>query len=227
MFKHILNYHNRYFHFYKYDMLLFALLQHLFIGIVLRDMDFYIRYIWPLNMIILGIASLGVFIEIEIWKKWVRNIFLILIIGLPFCLWFQVNLGTNFILVLNLIYALFFLFIFYEIVKFLLLPSYVNIDLIIAAACGYLLLIEISTFAFQYLFTSNMDSFSGVSQANLADTFASFVHFSSMTITGIGFGEIIPAKHYSRLLTSLSGVAGQLYSVLLVGIMISKFNAKK
>lgn len=226
MLKHLFNYHNRYFHFYKYDMLLFSLIQHLFIGIFLRDLNFYIHYIWPLNMLILGIASIGVFIEKENWKKWVRNILLVLIVGLPLSIWFQTEISIQFQLILNLVYILFFIFIFYEIIQFLLLPSYINIDLITAAACGYLLLIEIATFSFQFLYFQNPACFLGISQANSADIYSSFVHYSSMTITGIGFGEITPSKHYTRLLTSLIGVVGQLYTVLLVGILISKFNSK-
>lgn len=65
----ILNYiHKR-----KYELLLFALMQHLFIGIFLSDLPFYTKVIWPINMVILGIASVGVFIEKGHWKKLIQN----------------------------------------------------------------------------------------------------------------------------------------------------------
>jgi Ion channel len=227
MFKHILNYHNRYFHFYKYDMLLFALIQHLFIGILLRDLDFYIHYIWPLNMIILGIASIGVFIEKEEWKKWLRNFFLVLIIGLPLSLWFNFEIGIHYMVFISAIYALFFIFILYEILRFLITPNYINLDIITAAACGYFLLIEIATFLFQFYYYNDIKCFEGILHQNPAEVFSSFVYFSSVTITSIGFGDIRPITHYTKLLTSLIGVIGQLYSVLLVGVLISKFNSSK
>jgi hypothetical protein len=208
-------------------MLLFSLIQHLFIGIVLRDMHFYIHYIWPLNMIILGIASIGVFIEKENWKKWLRNFFLILIIGLPLSIWFNFEFGIHYMLFISAIYALFFSFILYEILLFLFTPNYINLDIITAAICGYLLLIEIATFLFQLHYYYDMTCFTGIHLPNPAEVFSSFVYFSSVTITSIGFGDIRPMTHYTKLLTSLIGVAGQLYSILLVGIIISKFSARK
>jgi hypothetical protein len=124
---------NRYFHFYKYEILAIALLQHLFIGIFIQDLDFYIHYVWPINMVVVGIASSGVFIEKEKWKKDLKNILLILIIGFPISLWLHFDVSPLFMTWLNIIYFLFFLFILIEILKFLLLPSYINLDLIVAS----------------------------------------------------------------------------------------------
>lgn len=50
----------------KYELLLFALIQHLFIGIFLSDLAFYTKVIWPINMFVLGIASVGIFTEKDI-----------------------------------------------------------------------------------------------------------------------------------------------------------------
>jgi uncharacterized membrane protein len=52
----------------KYEILLFALIQHLYIGIFLTDLPFYTKVIWPINMLILGITSVGVFIDKGYWK---------------------------------------------------------------------------------------------------------------------------------------------------------------
>lgn len=222
--KFILNNINRYFHFYKYDILLIALIQHLFIGIFITDLDNYIHYIWPLNMIIIGIAFLGVFLEKENWKKWIRNILLILIIGFPLSLWAGLEPNRYFMLAMNLLYFPFFLFIFIEVLKFLILPLHINLDLIIAALCGYLLLIEILAFIYQFFYYQNPSSFEGVHCTNPADTYSSFVYFSSVTITSIGFGDIRPVLHNTKLLTAIFGILGQFYSVVLVGILIRKFN---
>jgi len=218
---------HRYFHFYKYEILAIALLQHLFIGIFIHDLDFYIHYVWPLNMIIVGIASTGVFIEKEFWGKMVKNILLLLTIGLPVSLWFLFDVSISFLTCVNVVYFIFFFFIFYEILEFLFSPSYINLDLIMASICGYLLLIELATYAFQFYFYQYPHSFIGVHSLNPVDTYASFVYFSSVTITGIGFGDIRPSMHYTKLLTSFFGILGQLYSVLLVGILISKFSNRK
>jgi hypothetical protein len=225
--KHLISNSHRYFHFYKYEILGLGLLQHLFIGIFFHDLDHYIHYIWPLNMIIVGVASIGVFIEKEWWKKLIKNTLLVTLIGMSISLWFHYEVSNSFLIRINIIYFFFFSIIFYEVLKFLFKPSYINLDLILASICGYLLLIEIAAFAFQFFFYQFPNCFLGVHGVNPVDTYASFIYFSSVTITGIGFGDISPSMHYTKLLTSLFGIAGQLYSVLLIGILISKFSNRK
>lgn len=206
----------------KYEALLLALLLHLFIGIFLQDLNFYKDVIWPINMIVLGVASIGVFIEKGRLKNILKNILFILVVALPIGLTFFGN-TPNYFFVLNIIYVIFFGFIFLEILKFLIKPSYINSDIISAAACGYLLLIEICTFLFQFFVYQNPFSFKGIDMSNPACTYMDLVYYSSITLTSIGYGDITPNLYYTKLISSLFGVVGQFYSVVLVGILISKF----
>jgi hypothetical protein len=210
---------------WKYELLLFSLIQHLFIGVFLHDLLFYRDVIWPINMVIVGIASVGVFIEKGKWKNVIRNILFVFVVALPIGLIYFEEIA-NYFLLLNIIYVIFFLFIFLEVVKFLIKPSYINIDIISASACGYFLLIEIATFLMQFLFYNNPNSFKGINGASNAETFMDLVYFCSITITSIGFGDITPNVYESKLITSFFGISGQFYSVVLVGILISKFVSK-
>lgn len=209
----------------KYELLLFALIQHLFIGIFLRDLSFYTKVIWPINMLILGIASVGVFIEKGHWKNIIQKILFLLVLGLPIGLTFW---GSNpyYFIFLNISYVVFFVFIFWEVLKYLIKPSYINRDIISASACGYFLLIEICTFLLQFFVYQNPQSFKGLDFASPASTYIDLVYFSSITLTSIGFGDITPNAHYTKLIASFFGIAGQFYSVVLVGILISKFVSK-
>jgi len=125
--------------------------------------------------------------------------------------------------------AVFYLFIFIEVLRYLIKPSYVNRDIITASACGYFLIIEISVFLFQIFCYANPNSFKGInsefSVANSANVFMDLVYYCTITLTSIGFGDITPNTHYTKLLTSFLGVVGQFYSVVLVGILISKFTS--
>lgn len=206
----------------KYELLLLALIQHLFIGIFLCDMVLYQKVIWPINMVILGIASVGVFMDKGNWKNVFRNILFVSVVALPIILAIFSNI-PHFFFALNAIYVLFFAFIFWEVIKFLIKPSYINADIISASACGYFLLIEIATFLMQLLYYNNPNSFKGISTSSIAETYMDLVYFCSITITSIGFGDITPNIYYTKLITSLFGIAGQFYSVVLVGILISKF----
>jgi hypothetical protein len=208
----------------KYELLLFALIQHLFIGIFLSDLVYYTKIIWPINMLILGVASLGVFIEKGHWKKIVQKILFLIVLALPIGISFFNN-SISYFLFLDISYVVFFLFIFWEVLKYLIKPSYINTDIISASACGYFLLIEISTFLFQFFVSQNPQAFIGIDSSVPALIYTDLVYFSSITLTSIGFGDIIPNTHYTKLITAFFGIAGQFYSVVLVGILISKFTS--
>lgn len=206
----------------KYELLLIALVLHLYISIFLEDLTFYTKIIWPINMLILGIASIGVFIEKGHWKNFIQNILFLVVFALPIGLTFF-SKNHFYFLFLNVCYVFFFLYIFLEIIKFLVKPSYINIDIISAAACGYFLLIEISTFLMQFFVYQNPQAFKGIDLSSPAATYIDLVYFSSITLTSIGFGDITPNLHTTKLITALFGIAGQFYTVVLVGILLSKF----
>lgn len=209
----------------KYELLLFALVQHLFVGIVLRDMEFYVKVIWPINMIIVGIASIGVFIEKGRFKKIIKNTLFLLVFLMPLSLSFIKN-SPQFMSTISAVYVLFFLFIFLEIIRFLLKPSYINTDIISASACGYFLLIEVHVFLMQIFFYNNSHCIKGLDMSSTSAVYMDLVYFCSITITSIGFGDILPNSHVTKLVTALFGIVGQFYTVVLVGILISKFSSK-
>lgn len=214
----------RFLHKRKYELLLLALLQHLFIGIFLRDYPFYTKVIWPINMLVVGIASVGVFEENNRRKNAIRNFLFLLVLGFPLVLPFARDVQV-FMQVLNIAYVLFFSFIFWEVMKFLVRPRYINIDVISASACGYFLLIEISVFLMQFFIYTDPTCFHGVDMTGPAAIYMDLVYFCSITLTSIGFGDIAPTAHHTKLVTALFGIAGQFYSVVLVGILISKFSS--
>ncbi len=211
---------------YKYELLLVALIQHLFIGIFVSDLEFYARVIWPINMVLLGLGSVYVFSGNSKWKLGLKNILFFIVTALPIGLPFFRE-SPNYILALNILYVLFFIFIFLEILKHLLKPSYIDADIISASACGYLLLIEISVFLLQFFLYQDMEAFKGIDTSQPATIFIDLVYFCSITFTSIGFGDITPNSHITKLITSFIGIVGQFYSVVLVGILISKFSSSQ
>ncbi|PWN70582.1 Ion transport 2 domain protein [Chryseobacterium phosphatilyticum] len=209
----------------KYEILLFALLQHLFVGIFLTDMGFYTRIIWPINMLILGLGSIFLFTGKHSWRHWFRNLHFIVILLLPIGIPFFKDF-TWYFAFLNINYVVFFCFLFMEVLRFLIKPGYINTDIISASICGYMLLIEISVFSLQFFQYHDSTSFKGVDLSSPALTFIDLVYFCSITFTSIGFGDITPNTHVTKLITAFVGIAGQFYTVVLVGILISKFSSK-
>ncbi|WP_186757268.1 potassium channel family protein [Echinicola salinicaeni] len=208
---------------WKYELLLYALVQHLYISVFFKDMDFYIHTIWPFNMIFLGLASVGVFMGKGKWLIWIKNFLLLLVIFLPIFQALKHNAAV-YLQVSSLVYMGFFLIIFGEVIKFLLKPKYINLDLLIAAGCGYFLLIEICAFMLQFLFYNDPSSIGNIDMSSVPNTFVDMVYYASIIQTSIGFGDITPLSHTTKMATSFFGVMGQLYNVVLVGILISKFS---
>ena len=212
-------------HKHKYELLLIGLVLHLFTGIFIRNPFVYSAIIWPVNILLLGLAGFGVFAGKGKWKIILRNVLLLPVMVLPLGAHLFRQHPTYFLL-LSVVYVIFFLFIFRELIIFLIRPGYINSDIIWAAACGYFLLIEIATFLFQWCFYQNQASFKGIDATHHTTVYNDLVYFSSITLTSIGFGDILPILSYTKLLTALVGIAGQFYSVVLVGIIIGKFVSK-
>lgn len=210
----------------KYEVLLVALLQHLFIGVFISDHANYRDVIWPINMFLLGLACTGLFMGKNKWKGWIKNVLFIIVVLLPIGISFVEDVKFYFDM-LNVIYVLFFCFIFYEVVQFLIKPSYIDRDMISAAACGYFLLIEISVFLLQFMIYNNPTSFHGIDMQDTASIYMDLVYFSSVSMTSIGFGDIVPTAHNTKLVASILGISGHFYTVVLVGIIISKFTSRK
>ena len=107
----------------------------------------------------------------------------------------------------------------------MLRPSYLNMGIILAAACGYFLLIEMCVFLLQLMYYQDPSSINSISSANPSATYIDLVYLASIIHSTIGFGDITPNAHHTKLAVALFGVIGQFYSVVLVGILISKFTA--
>lgn len=209
---------------YKYEFLLFGIFQHLFMALFIPDLIIYRSIFWPINMVILGLSSFGVYLERNKHRLLVLRILILTICSTPILSYF-VGFSKEVLIFLGISYTAFFAYVFYEVFKYLIKPSYFNKDIIIASGCGYLLLIEMAVFIQQTIFYIQPLSYKGLDLSHPTSTFIDFVYFSTVTITSIGFGDILPNIHYTKLLTSLIGIIGQFYTVVLVGILISKFSS--
>lgn len=207
---------------FKYEVLLVALLMHLYIGIFLTDLVFYTRIIWPINMLILGVASVGIFYNKKRIKRTLKNSLLILVFLLPIANSFLGHIDY-FMSILSILYCIFFGFILIEIMQYLLKPSYINTDIISASACGLFLIIEITVFLLQTIFYIDPNSLTDINTSQPAAIYMDLVYFSSITVTTIGYGDISPNAYNTKLIVSLLGVISQFYTVVLIGILIGKF----
>lgn len=208
---------------YRYEFLLTALLLLIFDKIFFPGNDIYIPYVWPLNMVIIAVASFGIFHESRRNVVMMRNILSIISITMPF-LFVLLSGQTWFIYILTIFYILFYIFIFWEVMRQITLTKEVRLNVVIGSFCGYLLLSMVVVFCLVLVELLYPNSFHGL-DADIPSQYNQLSYFSFITLTSIGFGDIYPTNDSSRLTVAFFGMLGQFYMAAVVGIIISKFTS--
>lgn len=209
---------------YRYEFLLVALLLLIFDKIFFPSEDTYIRYIWPLNMVIITVACFGIFNEKRGSIIAMRNVLCGISIAMPF-MFLAFNSQSWFIYILTYFYIIFYTFIFYAVMHQITFTKEVRLNVVIGSFCGYLLLSMIATFSFILVELMFPTAFHGLGESTPAK-YNQLTYFSFITLTSIGFGDIYPVHDSSRLTVAFFGMLGQFYMVAVVGIIISKFTSK-
>jgi hypothetical protein len=126
--------------------------------------------------------------------------------------------------------AAFFIFAIIQILIFVYTQKEVTRDLIAGAAIVYLLMALAWTFIFGVVESLNPGSFS-IPDIEGISISRSFLYYSFVTITTLGYGDITPVTSLARSLCILEAVIGQLYLVVqvawLVGVHVSQSMLKK
>jgi hypothetical protein len=208
---------------YRFELLLFGLLMVIFDKVFFTDDAFYISYVWPVNMLVLGVVSMGVFHGVKNWLNTLKNALFLFIICIP--IFADLIFSFDFIGLLGvLVYLAFYLIIFVEVMRQITARSMVTTSVIYGSLSGFLLLVFLSTFSFILLNYLNGPVLKGITGKTVPELYQQFTYFSIITNTTIGYGDITPITDNARLLAAFWGVVSQFYMIALVGIIISKFS---
>jgi voltage-gated potassium channel len=128
--------------------------------------------------------------------------------------------------------ALFFVAVAGKIIQSILVSQELTLDSIFGAICGYLLLGVACALAYAMIYAANPESFqfgdSVSRQMQQADYSRSvFIYFSFVTLTTVGYGDVIPVSTPARTLAWVEAITGQLYLAVLVAGLISALVARK
>ena len=130
--------------------------------------------------------------------------------------YFDFKLNNEFDFVMPLIMlTLSFVFVFKSIVK----TNEVDIDTVISAVSGYILIglaFGILFFVLEIFVPGNL---SGVSKL----TYYESMYFSFVTMSTLGYGDILPISEASKSLVIITTLIGQFYMAIIVGIIVGKF----
>jgi len=116
---------------------------------------------------------------------------------------------------------IFFVVVLGKIIYFVLGSKDIGLNEVFASTAGYLVLGLVAAPYFFLIETQIPGSFKLPEGAEFYD----FLYFSYITLTSVGFGDIAPIHPVAKALTLVLCILGQLYLVILVGIIIGKYLA--
>ena len=93
---------------------------------------------------------------------------------------------------------------------------------IVGALCVYVLIGVIWAMLYQLLEGFQPGSFSGLGQQGHALSWR-FLYFSFVTLTTLGYGDVLPLSLYAQSLTYMETVLGQFYLAVLVAALVSAY----
>ena len=124
----------------------------------------------------------------------------------------------------------FFAFMVVTILSFVFKQYDITLDVIYGAVVVYLFIAIMWTYLFRVVEVLQPGSFT-ITQALAEETRLTFLYYSIVTITTLGYGDITPVTDVAKSFSALEAVIGQIYLVILVarlvGINIAQSMNKK
>ena len=94
----------------------------------------------------------------------------------------------------------------------------VTIELVMAAACTYILIGMVWAYAYYFLESFHPDSFKAAE--NPGDDLWNFYYYSFVTLTTMGYGDILAITKSARALSTLEAITGQLYLAIMISRLV-------
>ena len=174
-----------------------------------------------------SIIYISAFFSLEKRGRWVLTLFLI-----AFLLeWISAILNLSFVhYVSRILKVLFFLFVIVRLIRQIATARDINIGVVLGAITGYLLLGLIYSIFVSIVILNDPGSYTNLLDAESMikhiETNTSFpLYYSFVTITSLGYGDIVPLTPVSRSLATFIVVTGQLYIATIIALMVGKFSA--
>jgi hypothetical protein len=99
----------------------------------------------------------------------------------------------------------------------------VTLNLLIGSACVFLLLGMSWAILYMYVLMFEPDALSGLSTDDGSLLYWDMTYFSFVTLTTLGFGDINPISPLARALAYMEAVIGQIYTVVLIGVLVGGY----
>jgi hypothetical protein len=134
------------------------------------------------------------------------------------------------IIISKSINIIFFLVIVASLIKQIATASEVTKEIIFGSVAGYLLLGIIFSIFISIIISNDPAAYNvGQSESLLSEQGRNIsipMYYGFVTMTTVGYGDILPLKPYTRSLATFIAVAGQFYMAIIVALLVGKFAAQ-
>lgn len=189
--------------------------------------DNYAHYLYLVELLFTILLITGIFVI----SSSTRILTIMPLFALLSCvvIWFNFILVSPTLLIVGLLLEIiFFILTTFVIITHVLEYKHVTADKILGAVSAYLLIgiiwaliytvLEIA-FPHSFYFSLGIKSYGdGLSQHRFF--FSEFLYYSFVTLSTLGYGDIIPTSNPARALATLEAVSGQLYVAVLIARLV-------
>jgi len=110
-------------------------------------------------------------------------------------------------------------------------PSTTERHAVVGALCGFVLILTVFTRVHGLIEALSPGSYHTdgppFAERSEATMVASFQYFSTITLTTVGFGDIVPVTPAARLATGLEAIMGQLYLAVVIATLVGRVAARR
>jgi hypothetical protein len=120
-------------------------------------------------------------------------------------------------------------FVVGHLLVFILRAPRVNAEVLYAAVATYLMLALLWAFAFTLVARLVPNSFEFTVQAGPPRLMARFeaLYFSFLTLTTVGYGDVVPVSNAARMLAMMEATAGLFYVAVLIARLVSLYSGNE
>jgi voltage-gated potassium channel len=171
-------------------------------------------------VLVMGVWSL------RMTRKWSHVVVALAVIGIVLEVLHAVNNHIAFTYLTLSSFLLFLLLCTFLVLRQILTGTQVDLNRIAGAFCAYLMLGFIWSVAYMILFAMDQGSFRGLPQIGDDLRLMDLQYFSFVTMTTLGYGDVVPVSYIARALAAVEAVIGQFYLAVLVAALVGAYVAE-
>jgi len=120
-------------------------------------------------------------------------------------------------------------FVVFHLLRFILRAPRIDSEVLCAGVAGYLMLALLWAVAYIVVARWSPDAFAWTAGPPVAHTMqgSTALYFSVITLTTVGYGDIVPVSPAGRMLAMTEAMTGTMYLALLVARLVSLYSSAK